>query len=49
MATEETRAARLYVRDLEILEALKEKHADFTTADCIRVCVEYSRAHGVIA
>ena len=46
---EKTKLVRAYQKDVDILDVLKEKHPEFTYADCIRVCVEYSRSHGVIA
>ena len=46
---EATKLIRAYQKDVDTLDTLKAKHPEFTYADCIRVCVEYSRAHGVIA
>ena len=49
MANEPTTLIRVYVKDIEVLDALIEKHKDFTRADAARVCIEYAKANGVIS
>lgn len=37
----------LYVSDVELLRKIQKKHSGWTFADAARLCIEYSRAHGV--
>ena len=48
---EPKRAASIYEKDIELLNAERKegKFKGWSMADMIRLCVEYSRAHGVFA
>lgn len=43
------RAQYLYAVDVELLKEVQKKHEGWTFADAARLCIEYSRAHGVFA
>jgi hypothetical protein len=45
---EQTATARVYSKDLLKLGNFMEKHPGMKTADAIRVCVEYTDAHGAL-
>lgn len=45
---EHTVTARMYSKDLVKLNKFMSKHQEMKTADAIRVCVEYTDAHGAL-
>jgi len=46
---EKTTTARIYEKDLFLIGNVIEKHPEMTTADVIRICLEYSNAHGALS
>lgn len=45
---EKVKTISIYEKDLELVKRFQEKHSTLALKDCVRVLVEYSRAHGVL-